>query len=438
MNLADPTVPFAARFDDRARRRGRLFAYASAWFGCYSEVMIDASAIVILYLTLLGGSATLTMLSTALTAIAAIALTLPSAGISNRIGLRKSYSIACAAGCGGFLLMAAAPWFGAAHDQYVVLLGCLVYCLSRPLYGVTWYPLLDNILLPAERGGFFGVLRFSYLGMTAVSFFLISLALGRQPPTWALQTTIALVGLLILGRKYCLDQLPINARERSRLDLRKAVASSIRNRPLTGFALYTCCLSLASAPLLPLTFIYLKCELQADAKIVQWISVAYMAGMIAGYWLSATALRRFGVHRLQPWGHLAYIACGLGVFLADPALPGFYVLVSALLFLLGFWAALLLCCYSMELLALARPGNKTMAAAFLNTCAAIGGACGRFGASLVLGAGLLAPHWNLGSLSFCSYQTLFLGFSALLVFFLLLLFLVPSIVPKSNDYYMRY
>lgn len=435
MNPASPQAPFAAQFDDRERKRGRLFAYASAWFGCYAEVLLDSSAIIILYITMLGGSATLTMLSTALTAAAAIALTIPSAAIADRIGLRKSYSIACAIGCGGFLLMAAAPIFGAPLDQHIVLLGCLVYCLSRPLYGVTWYPLLDNVLLPAERGRFFGVLRFSYLGLTAASFFLISLALGKHPPLWAMQTVIALVGLLIIGRKYCLDQLPINEQERGRYDLRKSIAVSIRNRPLTGWAIYTCCLTLASSSLLPLTFIYLKCEVRADANVVQWISVAYMVGMIFGYLMSAGLLRRFGVRRLQPWGHLFYIAAGGGLFIVSPATPGFIFSIGLVALLLGFWSAIGLCCYSMELMALARPGNKTMAAAFLSTYAALGGAGSRFITAMIIGAGMLAPHWNVGSMSFCSYQTLFLFFTALQIFFLLLLFLVPSIVPKNNDYY---
>jgi hypothetical protein len=89
-------------------------------------------------------------------------------------------------------------------------------------------------------------------------------------------------------------------------------------------------------------------------------------------------------------------------------------------------------------MALARPDNRTMAAAFLATYSGIGSASSRFLTSFVLGAGMLVPRWTRGGITFCSYQTLFLFFAVLLTFFLLLLFLVPSIVPKNRDYYVPY
>ena len=105
---------------------------------------------------------------------------------------------------------------------------------------------------------------------------------------------------------------------------------------------------------------------------------------------------------------------------------------------LGFAAASGLNCYSMELMALARPDNRTMATAFLGTYSAIGSASSRFLTSFVLGSGMLVAHWSKGGITFCSYQTLFLLFAVLMTFFLLLLFLVPSIVPKNRDYYVPY
>jgi MFS family permease len=262
--------------------------------------------------------------------------------------------------------------------------------------------------------------------------------MGEKPPIWALQLVLTLVGLMVIGRKFCLDRLPAEEGGSRRYDLRQSLAISIRNRPLVGWAVYTCCLTLATSSLLPLTIIYLNCEIHANAKVVQWISVAFMVGLILGHLFSADLLRRFGVRRLQPAGHLCYAAVAFALFLFGATTPGFFWLVGAIAFLLGFSAANSLNCYSLELMALARPGNKTMAAAVLSTYGAIGGASVRFLTSLVLGAGLLAPHWSKWGLTFCSYQTLFLFFAVLLIFFMLLLFLVPSIVPKNSDYYMPY
>jgi len=431
-------IPPAAQLDDNQRRRGRLYAYASTWFGCYAEVMVDSSAILILYLTLLHSSATLTMLSTAFSSLAAILLTIPGAEIASRIGLRRSYAVSCYIGCAGVLLMAAAPVLDTPLDTYAVLFGCLIYGLSRPLYGVTWYPMLDNVLLPAERGPFFGTMRFSYLALTASSFFLISLVMGKNPSVWALQVVVGVVGVLLMGRKYCLDRMPVEPHRRNRYDLRLTLAIAIRNRPLVGWAVYTCCLTLASSALLPLTMIYLKREVLANAKVVQWISVAYMVGLILSHFISARLLRWFGVRKLQPAGHLCFMACALGLALIGAGSPGFFWIIGGIVFLLGFAAAIGLNCYSMELMALARPDNRTMAAAFLSTYSAIGSASSRFLTSFVLGAGMLVPHWTRGGVAFCSYQTLFLLFAVLLSFFLLLLFLVPSIVPRARDYYVPY
>ena len=50
--------------NDVQRRRYRLLAFASTWTGCMSEVLFDSSAIVLLFITALGGSEALTMFST--------------------------------------------------------------------------------------------------------------------------------------------------------------------------------------------------------------------------------------------------------------------------------------------------------------------------------------------------------------------------------------
>jgi hypothetical protein len=101
----------------------------------------------------------------------------------------------------------------------------------------------------------------------------------------------------------------------------------------------------------------------------------------------------------------------------------------------SFAASTFMCNYSSELLALARPGNKTMAMAFLQTYQNVGISIGRSGTALVLGANLLAPAWTLGAMELCSYQTLFLFYGALAAVLLVLIPTLPAIVPKHRDYY---
>ena len=94
-----------------------------------------------------------------------------------------------------------------------------------------------------------------------------------------------------------------------------------------------------------------------------------------------------------------------------------------------------MCNNSTEFLALARPGNKPMAVAFLQTYQNVGISIGRAGTAAVLGADLLAPSWRLGPLELCGYQTLFLASGAAMAALLVLLPTLPAFVPKHSDYY---
>ena len=46
-------LTFAETLTDAQRKRARLYAYFSAYTGCISEVMLDSSAIIIIYFTML-------------------------------------------------------------------------------------------------------------------------------------------------------------------------------------------------------------------------------------------------------------------------------------------------------------------------------------------------------------------------------------------------
>ena len=93
------------------------------------------------------------------------------------------------------------------------------------------------------------------------------------------------------------------------------------------------------------------------------------------------------------------------------------------------------CNNSSELLALARPGNKTMAMALVQTYQNAGISISRTGTSLIMGANLLAPLWTWGSREFSSYHSFFIFYGVLAAVLLLLLPTLPAIVPKHRDYY---
>ena len=76
-----------------------------------------------------------------------------------------------------------------------------------------------------------------------------------------------------------------------------------------------------------------------------------------------------------------------------------------------------------------------MAMAFCQTYQQLGMGSGRVITSFLLGSGMLATQWNWRGLSVCNYQTLFLIEAFFGLFCLIMLFCIPSVVPKHEDYY---
>ena len=424
----------ADALSDQCRKKFRSYAYASTWFGCFADVLPESSAVIILYLAMLGASNTLIMLSTGISGIVSMFLLIPASCIVDKLGPRKVVNISCGIACISYLIMSAAPLFGTAA-RYVVLVGCVSFCVSKPLWTASWYPILGDILKPSERGDFLGFMRFSYYILSGSVFFLLGLVMGKKPPVWLLQLTVGVTGILVLGRSFFISRIKTGSRELGKYDLKKAFFTSVRNAPLVGFAVYTAFLSLSFAAVLPLTLLYLKNGLGCGDNVVQVLSSIGIAGSICGFFCYGKLVRFLGIRNLELCIHAAYILIPLGLFLCGKNLASPVIPVGGLLFAGNFAFACFSCSVSQEILALARPGNITMASAFTQTYQMMGTACGRTSASLLLGNGVLAATWKFWNISISRFQTIFLLCAGLALFCVTLFFCLPSVVPKHEDYY---
>ena len=426
---------FAETLTPQERKRGRILAYFACYFGCISEVMLDGSAIIIVYISMLGGSKDEVMFSTGFSAILSMLLLIPCAWVVGRIGMKKAVSIACLIGCSGYLLMAAAPLFGP-WQKWAVITGCLIYCAQRSLYGATWYPMLDAFLRPQDRGSFFGTMRYTYNILAGLLFFAIGKLMGEKPPVMLMQTIVGITGVLILGRMFCMLKFPENPMEKkSRLNLRKTLGISLRNGSLVSYSVYVCLLSLAYTSLVPVILLYLKNHAGLDAGKLQIFSTVGIAGGITGYFFYGRLQKWLKVKRLELLVHCVFMSVALCFALLSKDIPFYIYIAGAVYFINAFAGSTFMCNNSSELLALARPGNKTMAMAFLQTYQNAGISISRTGTAMVLGANLLAPVWTLGSLELCSYQTLFLFYGVLAAVLLVLIPTLPAICSKHKDYY---
>ena len=426
---------FAETLTEKERKKARIHAYFACYTGCISEVMLDSSAIIIVYLSMLGANDMLVMLSTSFSGILGMLLLIPYATLISHIGLKKATSIACMIGCSGFLIMSIAPLFGK-FQPIAALAGCLIYCAQRSLYGAAWYPLLDNFLRPQDRGSFFGTMRYSYMIVSGVIFYFVGKLMGKEPPVLLMQIIIGITGLLVLGRMYCILQFPDNTMERTaKLNIRKALGISLRNGPLVTYSVYVCLISIAYTSLVPLTLLYLKNYVQLPSGQVQIFSTIGIAGSITGFFFYGYLFKKLKIKKLELIVHFIFLFTALTLFLLNKEMKGFIWMIGGIYFISSYAASTFMCNNSTEMLALAKPGNKPMALALQQTYQNIGVTIGRTGTALIMGANLLAPSWNCKGLLISSYQTLFLLYAVIAAVILVLLPTLPAIVPKHKDFY---
>ena len=429
-------MTYAETLSGKERKRGRLYAYGSSLTGCISEVMLDNSAVMIILFTMLQSGDTLTMLATSLTGVFGVFLYIPSGLIASRFGLKRTVFYSCLTGCCGFLLIAAAPFLGIGAAKYIAFAGCMLYCLQRSCYGAAWYPLVDVFLRPEDRGGFFGTMRFMYSGFCGVLLLAIGFILLLDPSIMVLQLAIAIAGIALLGRSWCISRFPDNRRDApEKPDIKRALSISLKNGPLTSYSVYNCLLMLVYSSLAPVTFLYLKQYVNMKSGTVQIISAVGMGGLIFGYFCYSRFLKHIKLKYLELFVHLLITVEAFVLFTADKGMPFFAVIMGGVIFMNFFGFSLYMCNNSAELLALARPGNKIMAAAFIQTYSSAGAAISRLTVSLILGTSLLAPSWECAGREVSRYQTLFLFFGVLSLIFLVMLPVLPSFIPEHEDYY---
>lgn len=419
------------------RKKYQRIAILSAWFGCISEQLLDSNSLIILYLITLGGNESFSMFSTALSAICGFTMIIPCAGLASKVGLRPSYTLSVYVSIASFWLMAAAPSIvPMEYAKYLVIAGCMIYCLMRFPYSVSWYPMLDMILAPNERGSFFGTMRFSYILINACIIYLIGKLLGTDPAIHTMQLIIAAAGLFMLGRKICMDKMPDNPEvKQSKIDIRKALNISIRNAPLVGFSFYACFLNIATASALPLAVIYMKTRLNFSAETVMTSTSLYMIGLVCGYALTGFMMRKLGHRWFQILTHTLFVLSLGALTMITPAAGRAAILMGGILWLLGFAGSMSSCLNSTEMLAAAKPGNKIMATSLCQTFTNLGAAIGRLSATLVLAAGVLVPDWKFFGIDMSCYNFMFMFYFFMMLFFYLLLLLSPAIISKHDDYY---
>ena len=432
-----PLGPEAGAVDatPERRRAAERDATLSSCCGVLGEVTLTDSAVIILFAGMLGAGEMLSLLTTSLLPLLNGLCVIPMAWLAARVGAKRLMLRACALATDAYFLAVASPFLGN-WAAAALLTTITLFALSLTGFIAGWFPTLDSFLAPERRGVFLGRMRFFHQ-LTAVAFlFLVGLAIGKNPPVWKLQAVLLVGAAIFLGRMLFIARIPVFATPRRDAPGFKAgLLAAIGNKPLTGFSLYLFVLNLAAYGTVPLTLLYLKKALHAPDNVIVIISALALFGLLLGYLGAGWTLKRWGTRDALLGFHLCFALVNLSLFFVGGGGAPAYALIAALLLVYSFAIAAASIVSSSEMMALAAPGNKTMAMAFCGAFYYGGSGLSRLVASLVLGAGLLAPEWHLGGMRVCHYQTLFLLYAVAVVFAAAFLVVVPAIFPEKDQVY---
>ncbi|MFA6816893.1 MAG: MFS transporter [Lentisphaeria bacterium] len=423
---------------ERAAERDSIL---SACVGATGDVTLTDSAIIILYVTMLGAGDMFSLLTTSLLPLFNGLFILPMAFLAARFGNQNVITHCCFFGFLAYILIAAAPFFGGGAIP-VMLMMLIIFAVLHTGYIAGWFPMLDTFLSRERRNIYLGKMRFWWQLSSVIFIFIVGLCIGKHPKLWHLQLVLLIAAIIFFGRTFFIAHIPVfKTHKKETTKFKEGLTLSLRNKSLTGYSVYLFVLNLAAYGTIPLTTIYLKKYLSAPDNIIVFISAITLGGMLLGSLCAGKIIKKIGIRKTFLIIHFTYALTNFLIFFVGKDTMSTnltYAAIAVLLLLYSFTFANANIVSTSEMMALATPGNKVMAMAFCGSFYYTGQGLSRLMSSLILGCGILAPEWHIGSVVFCHYQTLFLIYSIAIAFAALLLTIVPAVFPKGNySYYMQ-
>lgn len=418
---------------DPVRLRAERLATASSCCGFLGEVTLTDSAVIILFAGMLGAGDALSMITTSALPLLNGLCIIPMAGLAMKIGMRRQILRACFCASAAYFTAVASPFFGEAGVM-VLIASVFLFAFSLTGFIAGWFPLLDTFLEPERRTLFFSRMRFCHQLSGTVFLFLVGFVIGGNPPVWGLQLVLLAAAVIFTGRAAAISRIPVfEGRQNESAGFLSGLNTVVGNKPMAGFSLYFFLLNLTAFGTVPLMMLYLKNGLNAPDNVIVLISACSLSGMLFGYLCIGRLLKRIGMKHTFLLLHFIFFAVNGGLFLIGGRSMATYLLIAFFLLVYSFAAAASSIVASAEMMKLASPGNKIMAMAFNGAFFYGGSGLSRFLTSLLLGSGMFAAEWQLGTTTVCRYRTFLLLYCAAILLAAPFLLLVPAVNSgKSN------
>ena len=417
------------------RRSSERKAILSAAIAAMGDITLVDSAVIILFAQMIGAGDMFSMLTTSLLPLFNGLCVIPMALLAGRTGYQTLITRVTTVALFAYLMIAASPFFG--QGAVAVMLGMLVlFAIMSTGYVAAWFPMLDTFLLQERRSIFLGSMRFSWQLSSTIFLLAAGFFIGKNPPIEKLQIVLLIGALCLIGRIFFIARIPVfKVEKKEHFGFAEGLRAALTNKPLAGYCVYLFVLNLAAYGTLPLSTLYLKNHLHAPDNLIVFISAMTLAGMLIGSLCAGKLITRWGIRNAFLGIHIAYAVINFSLFFIGKGNVFTFILITVLLIAYSFTFATASIASTSEMMALASPGNKAMAMAFCGTFYYTGSGLSRMISSLVLGSGMLASRWSIGSMELCRYQSLFLIYSVAIVFAAMFLVVVPAVFPKGEYIY---
>jgi len=186
--------------------KSQKLAILSACFGSPSAIMIQDSAVIILFAGMPGAGSMLSMVTTALFGVMYCLFLIPSAYIAAKFGYKHLILRSTYFGALSIIFLALSPYLDS-WAKYGMIATLVCFGFMMTLYAAAWFPFLDEFLPQEERSNFFGMMRFSWQSCCVAFFFICGLVMGKKPALWILQTIIIITAVALLGRAYFVSKI---------------------------------------------------------------------------------------------------------------------------------------------------------------------------------------------------------------------------------------
>ncbi len=418
---------------DKRSRAMRDIIFAQC-FGCLAMVAFR-HGLILLFLSALGFGGATIVICLALPQAMRGLLTIPGAYFADRYGKKLVGGLGLVLTVTGFALLCVLLLVPAWLRNPCVVFGILLYAIGNALWGAGWFALLSPIVPEAERGGFFGKLRFSWQSAGIVFFMIAGYFLHKNSsPALFVPVMLAIAaGLLVRIIYYVRIPEVEKSAPRSR-SFADSFISVLRTAGYMSFCAYVFLLSLATIGCVAIFgLVEKKVLLLRDPQVV-WLGNLGMMGAVTGFLLIGKLIDRWGT---KPAFLICHFGFGLSLFLfvlrgCIPDPTAMILFMGAIHFAFGLMLAGSSVAISTEMLALIPSENKSLATSVCMTLNMGGGALAGFLIAGILKLGVLREQWQFHGLHLSNYDTVLLACGVAVVLLVVTLGLVPSVINKAR------